>query len=164
MILALDPGVSGAVAVLHDDGSLASCWDMPTVSVSVGGKQRNRIAAPVLAQQIGEWRAKATHLHAVLENVGPMPRDGSQQAFGLGYSKGMIEGVLSALAVPYVLVTPAAWKRAAGLTSDKGAARMLAMRTWPAHAGLFARVKDDGRAESCLLGLHVLQARERRAA
>jgi len=25
------------------------------------------------------------------------------------------------------------------------------MRAWPADAGLFARVKDDGRADACLL-------------
>ncbi len=161
MILAADPGASGALAVLHDDGTIADCWDVPTVAVKVGGKTRNRISVPVLASQVHDWQIKTVRLQGLLENVGPMPHDGSQQAFGMGYAKGILEGIFTAFTIPYTLVTPATWKRALWLTSDKGASRMLAMRLWPESAQFFARVKDADRAEACLLahyGLHSQRA------
>jgi hypothetical protein len=67
---------------------------------------------------------------------------------------GVIEGVLAAAGVPITFITPPAWKRAVGLTlKSKDAARSEAIRRWPSHAALFARVKDDGRAESALIGV-----------
>lgn len=164
MILGIDPGVSGALAVLHDDGTLADVWDMPTVGVMVGRTKRNRISAPVLASQIALWGRKAGRLCAIVEAVQPMPRDGCVQSFGLGYSKGTIEGVLAALSVPYGMATPAVWKRAMGLPADKGAARLMAQRTWPSRAEDFARVKDDGRAEAALLALYAQRAQRSAAA
>jgi hypothetical protein len=46
---------------------------------------------------------------------------------------------------------------APGRLGAKDAARSEAIRRWPALAGLFARVKDDGRAEACLIGWAGLQ-------
>jgi hypothetical protein len=37
--------------------------------------------------------------------------------------------------------------------ASKDAARSEAIRRWPNHAGLFARVKDDGRAEAALIAV-----------
>ena len=49
------------------------------------------------------------------------------------------------------MVRPNIWKREAAVPADKNAARMMATRLWPDHSNLFARVKDDGRAEAALL-------------
>ena len=69
---------------------------------------------------------------------------------------GVIEGAMAALGLPVAFVTPPVWKRAVGIAPGKDgakdAARSEAIRRWPAHAGLFARVKDDGRAEAALIG------------
>ena len=58
-------------------------------------------------------------------------------------------------------MTPATWKRAVGLPAGregaKDAARSEAIRRWPAKAGLFARVKDVGRAEAALIAVAGLQ-------
>ena len=52
------------------------------------------------------------------------------------------------------LHSPAAWKRAVGLSlASKDASRSEAIRRWPAHAACFARVKDDGRAEAALIAV-----------
>jgi crossover junction endodeoxyribonuclease RuvC len=49
------------------------------------------------------------------------------------------------------------WKRIVGIPPGKeGAkdrARAEAIRRWPSKAALFARKRDDGRAEACLIGL-----------
>ena len=54
-------------------------------------------------------------------------------------------------------MTPPSWKRLVGIAPGKDgakdAARSEAIRRWPAQAGLFARVKDDGRAEAALIAL-----------
>jgi coenzyme F420-reducing hydrogenase alpha subunit len=36
---------------------------------------------------------------------------------------------------------------------SKDASRAEAIRRWPGHAALFARVKDDGRAEDALIAV-----------
>jgi len=54
-------------------------------------------------------------------------------------------------------LTPPVWKRAVGIPPGKDgakdAARSEAIRRWPGQAALFARVKDDGRAESALIAV-----------
>jgi hypothetical protein len=78
--------------------------------------------------------------------------------------RGIVEGVLAACGVPAVHIAPAAWKRAVGLSlASKDAARSEALRRWPGHAALFARVKDDGRAEAALIAVAGL-LKERAAA
>ena len=52
-----------------------------------------------------------------------------------------------------VSLTPIAFG-AMRVTADKGACRLMAQRMWPALSDLFARVRDDGRAEAALLGFY----------
>jgi crossover junction endodeoxyribonuclease RuvC len=63
------------------------------------------------------------------------------------------------------LLTPAQWKRLVGIPPGKAgakdAARSEAIRRWPGKADLFARVKNDGRAEAALIGLAGLMKAER---
>jgi len=97
-------------------------------------------------------------LQAVVEQVGSLPRQ--QGAFAFGLSTGKIHGVLDALGIVYVLAPPSQWKPAMGLRrllnesqgDNKSRARRLAQELWPENAADFARVKDDGRAESAILG------------
>jgi crossover junction endodeoxyribonuclease RuvC len=94
---------------------------------------------------------------AFVEFVGARPGEGAVGAFAFGRSRGVVEGALAALGVSASLLTPPSWKRAVGLPAGrdgaKDAARSEAIRRWPAKAALFARVKDDGRAEAALIGL-----------
>ena len=97
--------------------------------------------------------SRATRVHAFVESVNARPGEGPTGAFAFGRARGVIEGVLAAAGIPATFVTPPAWKRAVGLTlASKDASRAEAIRRWPNHAELFARVKDDGRAEAALIG------------
>jgi crossover junction endodeoxyribonuclease RuvC len=64
---------------------------------------------------------------------------------------------LAAAGLPIAFLTPPAWKRAVGIPPGKDgakdAARGEAIRRWPDKSALFARVKDDGRAEAALIGV-----------
>jgi crossover junction endodeoxyribonuclease RuvC len=148
LILGIDIGARGAIAVLNADGSLVSVEDMPVLTD--GPKGRRSVNAPLLAAIIFKSHAH----HAFVEFVGARPGEGAVGAFSFGRSRGVVEGVLGAAGIPVSFIAPAAWKRAAGLSlASKDAARAEAIRRWPSHAAVFARVKDDGRAESALIAV-----------
>jgi hypothetical protein len=83
--------------------------------------------------------------------------DKADGELAFGRCRGLVEGVLASLAIPAIFITSPAWKRVVGIAPGrngaKDAARSEAIRRWPAKASLFARVKDDGRAESALIAL-----------
>ena len=107
---------------------------------------RRAVNAPLLASIIFK-----SHADQAFVETG----DGPTGAFAFGRARrGVIEGVLAAAGGPVTFLTPPAWKRAVGLTlASKDASRAEAIRRWPTHAARFARVKDDGRAEACLIGV-----------
>lgn len=151
MILGIDIGVSGAIALLDFTGQLVEVWDMPCLHD--GPKNRRTINAPLLAEIV--YGSHATR--AFVEHVGPRPGEGAVGAFAFGRSRGLIEGVLAASGVPVRFISPPAWKRQVGIPPGKAgakdAARSEAIRRWPAKASNFARVKDDGRAEAALVAV-----------
>lgn len=152
MILSIDPGLSGAIAALTDDGDLIAVVDMPTVEIERGGRMKRQVSGAGLAMLITSMtRHEATT--AIVEAVGAMPGQGVTSVFSFGRSFGVVEGVLAGLQIPTVYAQPATWPRALKLGKGKGERRDLAMRTWPGKAEWFARVMDDGRADAALIGL-----------
>lgn len=153
MLIGIDPGASGAVAWLSDDGHLVCVEDLPVVEMLIGGTKRRRMAATVLRQMLIARRP----VHAFLEEVHAMGKNGAIANFQLGNCSGLIEGVLAGLAIPLTPVKPSQWQKHFGRGADKGASRAHAMRLWPGAADRFARVKDDGRAEAALIALYGAQ-------
>ena len=86
-----------------------------------------------------------------VEKVGAMPKQGIASTWKFAQGYGTILGAVSGCALRCRRVTPAVWKRNLGLSKDKGASRRLACELWPAQSAMFARVKDDGRAEAALI-------------
>jgi crossover junction endodeoxyribonuclease RuvC len=160
MICGVDPGVNGAVAMLTDTGALVCVIDTPNLQVRVGKSNKTRIATQALALFIASHQLS----HAYVEDVASSPQMGVSSSFAFGQAYGIVDGILAALGVPVTYAKPAVWKRAMQVTADKGSSRRRAMQLWPTHAGEFARVKDDGRAEACLLALHGLRTQQRAAA
>lgn len=146
-VLGIDPGLKGAVAVLSAKGELVEVWDMPTLEMKVGKATKTRISPEVLAGELRNWQVTA----AYMEGVSASPQMGVSSAFAFGEGFGLVKGVLAALQIPVTLVPPAKWKRDLGLNSSKDGSRAKAIAKWPAQAGEFKRVKDDGRAEAALL-------------
>ncbi|NHO33569.1 RuvC family protein [Acetobacter fallax] len=148
-IAAIDPGRTGAIAILSERGDLIEVLDMPTNPVTVSGKIRHIVSAPLLATML---RAHDP-AEIWLERVGVRPGEGAVGAFAFGRGVGAIEGVVAYLGKPLSLVTPSEWKKATRTPADKGGARARAMQLFPTCADLFKRVKDDGRAEAALIGV-----------
>ena len=147
MILAVDPGASGALAFLDLAAGKLDILDMPTVEVKRGAKNKTEISPQMLAALI---RGRAP-LVAVLERVGAMPGQGTASMFQFGRGVGMLEGTLAALQIPTEYVAPLVWQKAVGSRDGKDGNRQRAVELFPAYAGLFARKKDNGRADAALM-------------
>lgn len=147
IVIGIDPGLSGAVVVVHD-GIVTRCHDTPVVETVVNGKKRRRIDPHGL---VGILTSIGPVNMVVLEQAGARPGEGATSSFTNGRNFGVIEGVLATLARPYTTVAPQTWTKQMRVGPDKGNHRLEAMRLFPASADLFARVKDDGRADAALL-------------
>tara|TARA_Y100000310_G_scaffold231980_1_gene234703 strand:+ start:2623 stop:3090 length:468 start_codon:yes stop_codon:yes gene_type:complete len=143
MILAIDPGMRGALAMLYEDGGLF-VEDMPII-----GKEVN-------ARAIADLLIEFPPDHAWIEKVNAFGM-GRQSAFNFGQGVGACKGVIASLAIPYTEVVPPVWKKHFRLNRDKDAARAAATRLFPDHGRLFTRKKDDGRAEAALIALYARQ-------
>lgn len=144
MIIGIDPGNTGAIAFLDDDG-LINVEDMPLMA---NGKKKQVNAAEL--SKIISGMSVMEQPHAYVEKVGAMPGQGVSSMFNFGMGYGVIQGVLAALEIPYTLVTPQRWKKAAGLIGkEKDNARTLAQQLY-AEAPL-GRKKDIGRADAILI-------------
>jgi hypothetical protein len=78
--------------------------------------------------------------------------------FSFGKSAGFIEGVLTALGLPYQLVPPATWKREFSLIGkDKAASILTCKRLFPKldlKRTKRCRTNSDGIAEAALICLY----------
>jgi crossover junction endodeoxyribonuclease RuvC len=144
IILGIDPGVSGALALLANGE--VHVIDMPVVEV----RGKRLIDATAVRRAIMEGFPYLTNM-IVLEHVQGVQGSGATSAFSFGRGFGIVEGVVAGLGLPLTLVRPTVWTKALGVSRDKGQHRLTASRLWPQQSQLFARVKDDGRADASLL-------------
>ena len=154
MKLGIDPGISGAIALLKDD-TVVKLWDMP-ISAKTHGKG-NMVNAYLLADIVTEAK-EISHemdepLSAVIEQVGAMPGQGVTRMFNFGSSFGIAEGVLGGMGIAVVPVTPQRWKKQFGLMGrEKDASRTKAISLYPEVSHLLKRKKDNGRADAIFIG------------
>jgi crossover junction endodeoxyribonuclease RuvC len=145
--IGIDPGLSGAIAVLTDD--TLQIHDMPVMTVDRNGKAKRQVSANELAELLNLYAGKDCHVY--VERVSAMAGQGVTSVFSFGRSFGMIEGILAALKMPVTFVAPATWTRAIGRSPGKDASRARAMELFPNYEYFFKRVKDDGRADAALI-------------
>jgi len=139
-ILGIDPGLSGAIAFYFPcQPDRVAVEDMPTVA--------GAIDCATLARRIRQMAPNVV----VVERVGAMPKQGVSSTFKFGASYGAVLGILAALQIRTVLMTPSVWKKHFRLDSDKEKSRALALRTFSKTPEHFARKKDHGRAEAALM-------------
>lgn len=151
MIIGIDPGLTGALALLDDDGAISDVIDMP-ISAKTNGKG-NQVNASLLAQIMASLSRLPIDV-VVIERVHAMPGQGVTSVFGFGRSLGVVEGVAASCSLPVKWVTPQKWKKQFGLIGkDKDASRTLVIEQHPYKADLFKRKKDIGRADAVLIGL-----------
>lgn len=141
-IIGIDPGISGAMVAINPATSEYVGYTSMPVLLANGKKTIDALA-------ISKWLATCTRdgmeVVAVLENVHAMPGQGVTSMFSFGRSFGAIEGVLGALAIPYVHVSPQKWKSKSGFHSkDKDEPRSALIRRFPQWEEL--KLKGKGQA------------------
>ena len=147
--IGIDPGLNGALAVLHADGALERVCDLPIIRdcklAWIDGGELQSIIVTALQNRSA---------HAIVERVSSMPAQGIASAFQFGVGFGSILGVLQVLRLPITFVTPAVWKGSYGLSRDKHASLHKARLLYPTAELHLA--KHDGRAESILIARYGL--------
>lgn len=155
-VLGVDPGLTGAVTVMTSAGEFVEVFDLPVMQT--GGKQsfvKNTINASALFAKLQLVRSGGAGMVAYVEMIAAMPKQGVASMFSMGHTLGAVTSVLACLQIPYVMVRPQEWKRAAGLIkAEKGQSRALAIQRFPEAAGALARAKDHNRAEAILIGAY----------
>lgn len=150
MILGIDPGLKGALAFFDYEKGELTVFDMPVNEVERNGKTKRELSPQRLALLLRGVDVR----RAIVEKVAARPGQGVTSMFGFGRSFGVVEGVLAALNVPVTYVTPQEWRRSMQVREGKDGSRQRACELFPKYADNFARVKDDGRAEACLIAYH----------
>ena len=123
-ILGIDPGNSGALVVLTERGAYVDSMIIPVVQT---GKS-NRVNGAAVAAFLAEYHI----VHAYIEKVASMPKQGVSSTFTFGHAAGLVEGVVTGQMIPVTLLAPATWKKKAGLTGKpKDCARSRCVQLYP---------------------------------
>ena len=147
-ILGVDPGLSGALAIIDPlANSIIDVTDTPVVPSGIGN--RKMINVQELTFHLDRFSNDI--LFSVIEEVHSTPNDGPVGAFSFGKSFGIVIGIVGAFRIPIFFTPPSVWKNCMGLSTNKGDSRKLAGDKYPKSRFLFERKKDDGRAESVLI-------------
>ena len=146
MIVGIDPGITGAVGILNDDGTFFSVLDIPTIQAGGGRKVKNECNPVPVFEELKKLPVPSI---VAIERVHSMPKMASQTVFSMGDSFGVVRAVVASLGIPTVFVEPREWKKHFGLGKDKEQSRAKANHLFP-YAPL-SLVKHHNRAESLLI-------------
>jgi crossover junction endodeoxyribonuclease RuvC len=156
-VIGIDPGQTGAIAILGNGHGFAKVYSMPTYPRPKGGTMVDGAAL----SHIIESATLAGRTKAVIEKVSAMPGQGVTSMFRFGQAEGIARGVIAAHGIPICEALPVEWKRHFGLIGKpKDAARVLAIERFKFRdtlAGKLARKKDGGRADALLIALWALE-------
>ena len=141
LILGIDPGVNGSLALFDKAEQRVTCHDMPDTT---NGLQELVSGLPAVA-------------FAVLEKPYYPKVIGMKNVARIAEAYGAIKTCLVWRGIPIREVRPAEWKASLNLSSNKAASREMAGLIFPDYAEQWARVKDDGRAEAALIAWYGLK-------
>lgn len=158
LILAIDPGLSGAIAFLG--GGWSKVLDLPTVPIEGEGTVTRRVHGPGLQQMVlANIPEGERNLHFVMEALSTGGQDNMvQTSISQGRTRGTIECLAECLGMTVHEVYPRTWKRLYDLAGKKGEedeatkARRIAARLYPDLEADLKRVRDHNRAEAVLIG------------
>ena len=136
--IGVDPGKAGGYAWIWDGAVTVRPWD-----------------DEFFVDEMRDIAAMPNRKMAAVETVGAMPGQGVTSMFNFGKNAGYIEGVLTALGIPYQLVPPAKRKKEFSLIGkDKQASIITCRKLFPEldlKRTERCRTDSDGKAEATLL-------------
>ena len=156
LILGIDPGVTGAVALAHMHGGtvrLIDVQDIPTAKVKVNASAKSHLIPSELAALLRRMSENPFGLAAdvFIEDVHAMPGQGVTSMFRFGQAFGLIEGVAAGAGLVVHRIAPRQWQSLVRVPRDPDAGRLRAGQLFPNLAGAFARKMDHNRADAALI-------------
>jgi crossover junction endodeoxyribonuclease RuvC len=147
--MGIDPGFSGALAVLDDELNLEFVMDMPIIMV---GKKRE-LDESKLSTIFSRWRLRPMTIG--IEKSQTMPNQGIVSSGRYMASYGFLRGLCVGNGLPYHLIRPQSWKKAMmpDMGKDKGASIQKVTQLYPELR--LTRVKDHGIADAILIARYL---------
>ena len=148
-IIGIDPGLSGAIAILEDNKVL-SIFDMPVMAE--GKKNKRQLNSAQLVDIIKENIKINDDIAVVVEQVNAMPGQGVTSMFNFGQTFGAIKGVCAALKLPIFFVRPSKWKKHFDLlNSSKDSSRTKVIEMYPSLSNQLKKKKDVNKSDAILI-------------
>lgn len=146
--IGIDPGASGAAAILDDKGALQSVSDLSA----------NPVDYVHLVLNFEGWLDEKV---VAIESVHALPNQSTVAGFTFGKNVGMALMTAYSISSDVHHISPTVWKKFFNLqkhvemtkTAFKHMSVELARRIWPTYETAFAYSKD-GRAEAALIALY----------
>ena len=177
IVLGCDPGKAGGLVVLDEAGQIVEAVAMPVLKAAKGRAEYDLVAIrrfltrvaldtatfELTAAKGGEMvqRLSPVVLHVTCERAQPLPPSmpgGGVAQFHRGVSRGLWEGMLAGLGIPYELVSPRSWQSAmlrdVQGSDTKQRALIAAQRLFPGHdfrATERSRKAHDGIVDAALI-------------
>jgi len=156
-IIGIDPGLSGAIAILKDNKVL-EIFDIPVMSE--GKKNKKQLNSAQLVNLIKENTINDEDVAVVVEQVNAMPGQGVTSMFNFGQTFGAIKGVCAALKLPIFFVRPSKWKKHFELiNSSKDASRTKTIEMYPSLSSQLAKKKDVNKSDAILIARYFSETR-----
>ena len=116
--IGIDPGQSGGIATVTDNGT-AECWKMPDTE-----RDTCDLLASLFLGNISRVMIEAVH---------SMPKQGVASSFKFGRSLGFLRGLVIALKFPFEDVSPMKWQKTLGCLTkgDKNVSKRKAQELFP---------------------------------
>ena len=148
-IIGIDPGLSGAIAILENNRVL-DVFEMPVMAE--GKKNKRQLNSAQLVKLLRNNISKNEDVSVVVEQVNAMPGQGVTSMFNFGQTFGAIKGVCAALELPIFFVRPSKWKKHFELiNSSKDSSRTKAIEMYPALSNNLSKKKDVNKSDAILI-------------
>lgn len=156
-VVGVDPGTSGALAMLDTDTGKVAIIDMPTRTYARAGKKtKAAVRKFVDGHKVCRWLQKYEPDVAIIESVHSFGNEGRASLAKFLTAFGVVLGsVQSFMGDAHILVTPPVWKRRLNLIGKpKEASYRLACKLFPAYRKLMVGPRGGAkvdRAEALLI-------------
>ena len=156
-IIGIDPGLSGAIAVLEDKKVLG-IYEMPVMAE--GKKNKRQLNSAQLVNIIKNNIIESEEIAVVVEQVNAMPGQGVTSMFNFGQTFGAIKGVCAALELPIFFVRPSKWKKYFDLiNSSKDSSRTKVIEMYPSLSSQLTKKKDVNKSDAILIARFYFETR-----
>ena len=156
-IIGIDPGLSGAIAVLKNNKVL-NIFDMPVMSE--GKKNKRQLNSALLVKLLKDNILENEEVSVVVEQVNAMPGQGVTSMFNFGQTFGAIKGICAALGLPIFFVRPSKWtKHFELINSSKDSSRTKAIEMYPLLSKDLAKKKDVNKSDAILIARFFSESR-----